>query len=167
MSVSTPLLYDAIRDSGCIVLPSQRTLRDYSNAIRADAEVDQQLLQATKLSTSPSYHALQLLLMDEMHIRKELVYNKHNGKLVGFVNLGDTNNHLARFEQLLSEDDDATDKTPLAKSMLVFMVKGIFTALKFPYAAFSCSCLVGEQLFSLCVFRLEQMGFKVQCTIKY
>ena len=105
--------------------------------------------------------------MDEMHIREELVYNKHNGKLVGFVNLGDTNDHLGRFEQLLSEDDDAT---PLAKSMLVFMVKGIFTALKFPYAAFPCSCLVGEQLFSLfweCVFRLERMGFKVQCTIKY
>ena len=126
----------AYDDSGCIVLPSQRTLRD---SIRADAgfssEVDQQLLQATKLSTSPSYHALQLLLMDEMHIQEELVYNKHNGKLVGFVNLGDTNNHLARFEQLLSEDDDATYKTPLAKSMLVFMVKGIFTALKFPYAA--------------------------------
>ena len=150
------------------MLPSQRTLCDYSNAIKADAgfssEVDQQLLQATKLRTSPSYHALLLILMDEMHIREELVYNKHTGKLVGYANLGDINNHLSRFERLLSEDDDATDEIPLAKSMLVFMVRGIFSALKFPYAQFPCSSLVGEQLFSPfweCVFRLERMGFKV------
>ncbi len=41
--------YDTIRESA---LPSQRTLRDYSNAVKADAgfssEVDQQLLQASK-----------------------------------------------------------------------------------------------------------------------
>ena len=26
--------------------------------------------------------------MDKMHIKEDLVYNKHTGKLVGFVNLG-------------------------------------------------------------------------------
>ena len=160
--------YEAIRESGCIVLPSQRTLRDYSNAVKADAgfssAVDEQLIQAAKLRTSPSYHALLIILMDEMHIREELVYSKHTGKLVGYVNLGDINNHLSRFERLLSEDDDTTTGPCLAKTMMVFMVKGIFTSLKFPYALFPCSSLVGEQLFSPfweCVFRLERMGFKV------
>ncbi len=42
--------YEALRDSGCIMLPSQRTLRDYSNAVKADAgfsvEVDEQVLLA-------------------------------------------------------------------------------------------------------------------------
>ena len=84
--------YDAIQQSGCIVLPSQRTLWDYSNAVKAEAgfsvKVDQQLLEAAKLNSSPSYHVYILILMDEMHIREELVYNKHSGKLVGFVNLG-------------------------------------------------------------------------------
>ncbi len=92
--------YETLRDSGCLVLPSQRTLRDYSNAVKAEAgfssDVDWQLLQAAKLSMSKSYHALVILLLDEMHIREELVYDKHSGKLVGFVDLGDMNNHLAR-----------------------------------------------------------------------
>ncbi len=169
--------YEVIRESGCIALPSQRTLRDYSNAVKAGAgfssELDEQLLQASKLMTSASYHALVFILLDEMHIREELVFDKHTGKLIGFVDLGSVNNHLSQFEQLLSTEDDCgndgkSDDTdneiPLAKSMMVFMVRGIFTTLRFPYALFPCCSLVGEQLFSPfweCVFRLERIGFKV------
>lgn len=167
--------YDVIRDSGCITLPSQRTLRDYSNAVSAgagfSAEVDEQVLQASKLSTSsPSYHSLVFLLMDEMHIREELVFNKHTGKLIGFTDLGAINNHLSRFEELLTaEDDNDIDDSgpPLAKSMMVFMVRGIFSTLRFPYASFPCCSLTGEQLFSPfweSVFRLERLGFKVCCS---
>ena len=54
--------YETIRDSGCIALPSQRTLRDHSNAVKAVSgysfEVDNQLLQAANLNNSPSYHRL-------------------------------------------------------------------------------------------------------------
>lgn len=91
------------------------------------------------------------------------------GKLVGFVNLGDINNHLTRFEESL-EFDDSNDNpvtaTPprLANSIMVFMVRGIFTSLAFPYAMFPCNSLHGEQLFSLfweCIFRLERIDFKV------
>ena len=81
--------YDAIRDSGCIVLPSQRTLCDYSNAIRADAgfssEVDQQLLQATKLSTSPSYHALQLGYASIILSIIESKSIKHNASIIEVI----------------------------------------------------------------------------------
>ena len=46
--------YETLRESGCISLPSQRTLRDYSNAVKARAgfsmEMDQQLLQAAELT---------------------------------------------------------------------------------------------------------------------
>lgn len=168
--------YDAVRESGCIALPSQRTLRDYSNSTKAGAgfsqEVDQQLLEAATLHISPSYHRLTVLLLDEMHVREELVYNKHSGKLVGFVNLGDINNHLSRFEEFLASDENegltctaSTQYVPnLANSIMVFMVRGIFTKLSFPFAMFPCLGLVGEQLFTLfweCVFRLERLGFKV------
>lgn len=165
-------VHDAIRDSGCVALPSQRTLRDYSNAVKADVgfspEVDEQLLRAANLQEFPSYHGLSVLLLDEVHVREELVYKKHSGKLVDFVNLGDVNNHLARFEELLEADDDneiiPSTTTPLANSIMVFMVRGLFPSLKFPYAMFPCSGLCGEQLFLLfwdCVFRLERIGFKV------
>lgn len=81
--------YETLRDSGLIVVPSQRTLRDYSNAVSAEpgfsAEVDHQFLLASKISTSPKYHSLVCILIDEMHIKEDLVYNKYTGKLVGFM----------------------------------------------------------------------------------
>ncbi|XP_019855057.1 PREDICTED: uncharacterized protein LOC109583952 [Amphimedon queenslandica] len=160
--------YETIRDSGCIALPSQRTLRDYSNAVKAEAgfssQVDNQLLLASKLMTSAKYHNLIVVLIDEMHIREDLVYNKHTGNLVGFTDIGDINNHLMRFKKSL---DSENTPPPLAKSMVSFMVKGLFTSLKFPYAQFPCVSLVGEQLFPLfweAVFRLERIGFKVIAT---
>lgn len=78
--------YETLTDSGCIALPSQRTLRDYSNAIKAGSgfspEVDKQLLQAANLRNSPSYHALVGIPIDEMHIREDLVYDKHTSKYI-------------------------------------------------------------------------------------
>ncbi len=44
----------------------------------------------------------------------------------------------------MTDDDDVPDHTtPLAKSMMVFMVRGIFSSLKFPYAQFPCSNMSG------------------------
>ena len=56
-------------------------------------------------STSPDHHKLIVVLIDEMHIKEELVYNKHNGRLIGFVDLGNINNHLARFEDALCDHE--------------------------------------------------------------
>ena len=157
--------YETLRQSGCISLPSQRTLRDYSNAVKASTgfslEVDNQLMEAANLRSSPDFHRLVNILIDEIHIKEDLVYNKHDGRLTGFVDLGDLNNHLTRFEESLSNDSSSP---VLAKSMLVFMVRGLFTKLQFAYAQFPCSSLVGEQLFTLfwkTVFHLERLGFKV------
>ena len=157
--------YDTIRESGCIALPSQRTLRDYSHAVKIGAgfssEVDNQLLQAAKLLSSPKYHAIFAILIDEMTIKEDLVYDKHSGRLVGFVNLGEINNHLLQFEQSLNDEEA---EPVLAKSMIAFMVKGLFTNLRFPYAQFPCTGITGKQIFSpfwQAVFHLERIGFKV------
>ena len=48
--------------------------------------------------------------------------------------------------------------------MLVFMVKGLFSRLDFPYAQFPCTAVSGDQLFKPfweAVCRLERCGFKV------
>uniref|UniRef100_A0A1X7UPC8 Uncharacterized protein n=1 Tax=Amphimedon queenslandica TaxID=400682 RepID=A0A1X7UPC8_AMPQE len=48
--------------------------------------------------------------------------------------------------------------------MLVFMVKGLFNSLHFPYAQFPCTALAGDQFFDPfweAVARLEFCGFKV------
>lgn len=110
--------YELLRKSGCIHLPSQRTLRDYtyyiSTQIGFSAEVDQQLVDAADLSVERNTYVA--LVMDEVHVREDLVYDKYTGKLVGFVNLGDMNNHLLAFESALAGNSSTC---PLAKSMLV------------------------------------------------
>ena len=121
-------------------------------------------MDAARLKSSPS-HSLVGILIDEMYIKEDLVYNKHDGRLVGFANLGDINNHLTRFEQQL----ESNNSTPaLAKTIVAFMVKGLFSSLRFCYAQFPCCTLVGEQLFTLfweTVFRLERLDFKVMLHI--
>ena len=99
--------------------------------------------------------------MDEVHIKDDLIYDKHEGTLVGFANLGDTNNHLLQFEASLSGD---SAPRPLANSMLVLMVRGLFAKLNFPYAQFSCSKLSGDLLVDPvweAISRLERQGIRV------
>lgn len=73
--------YEVIRDSGVICLPSQRTLRDYSNCVEAKAgfsrDVDDQLMKAANMGSCPKWHKLVILLLDEMYMKEDLVYDKH------------------------------------------------------------------------------------------
>ena len=98
-----------------------------------------------------------ILIIDEVHIKEDLVYDKHEGCLIGFVNLGTINNQLLEFEAALSTDKEYRS---LAKTMLVFMVKRI----NYPYAQFACANLSANLLFDPvweAISRLERLGFKV------
>ena len=52
------------------------------------------LVQAAKIKSCAEREKCVVLLLDEMHIREDLVYDKHTGELIGFTNLGDIANHL-------------------------------------------------------------------------
>eukprot|EP00731_Ephydatia_muelleri_P013194 Em0007g504a len=82
--------YEALRNSRCIVLPSQRTLRDYTHffkeLVEFSVEVDRMLMEAVHVETCPEREKLVVLLMDEMYIREDIVYEKHSGKMIGFSN---------------------------------------------------------------------------------
>ena len=162
--------YETLRESGCIHLPSQRTLRDYTHCVQSgagfSAGVDRQLLQAANLSSCPEWHKLVVLLLDEMHIREDLVYDKHTGRMIAFTNLGDINNHLLAFER--SVEENRTEGNVLAKTMMAFMVRGLFTPLRYAYAQFPCAKVTGDLLvepFWKAVYRLERMGFKVSSVV--
>ena len=102
------------------------------------------------------------LLLDEMHIREDLVYDKSTGQMIGFTNLGDINNHLLALEQSVVENK--TEGNVLVKSMMAFMVRGLFTPLRFAYTQFLCAKVTGDLLvepFWKAVYHLERMGFKV------
>ena len=62
------------------------------------------------------------------------------GGLTGFVDIGDINIHLSQYETQVCNDDI---RDSLASSMLVLMIRGLFTNLKFPYAQFPCTELSG------------------------
>ena len=158
--------YDTIRESGFIALPSQRTLRDYTyfvdSSVGFSSGVDNQLLAAAKVDTLEEYQKCVVCIMDEMHVKEDLVFSKHSGSLIGFTNLGEVNDLLMRYERSLDSDQDTSP--PLAKSMLVFFVRGLFTNFQFPYAQFACKSISGDLMFNPfweVVYRLERLGLKV------
>ena len=76
------------------------------------SDVNLQLIEAAKLTTCSEYEKCVVVLMDEMHIRVSLVYDKvsgtlynskalcitiHVGALVGFANLGEIDTKAERY----------------------------------------------------------------------
>ena len=95
-----------------------------------------------------------------MHIKQDLVFDKHTGRLIGYTNLGDINSHLIDFEQSITSP--AVPK--FAKTMLVFMVRGLFNKLQFAYVQFPAADLSGDLLYDPfweAVARIERCGLKV------
>ena len=162
--------YELLRKSGCIELPSQRTLRDYThhckNTVGFSTELDKQLMDDAHFQSLCNREKLVCLIGDEMHIREDLVYDKHSGDLMGFINLGDMNEDLKELENQLEASDAISP--PLASTVFVFMIRGLFTSLKFPYATFPAN-VSADQLLPLyieAIFRLERCDFNVMgCTL--
>ena len=82
--------YDFLRETGCVALPSKRTLRDYTYYISAGIgfsdDVDKQLMSVADLREERNRNVL--VVLDEVHIKEGLVYDKHQGSLIGFSNFG-------------------------------------------------------------------------------
>jgi hypothetical protein len=153
--------YEALRSTGVLTLPSQRTLRDYTHftpsKVGFSAEVDQLLLSEAKVHELEEFQKHVIILIDEMHIRDDLVYNKHTGELVGFVNLDTVNNHLMH----LGKYDE---KASLATYVFVLMVRGLFINLEFPYASFPTKGVTADAMFPIiweAIMRLELCELKV------
>lgn len=89
--------------------------------------------------------------------------------LLLIILLGDVNDHLLAFEKSIS-DEPPSDVEEIAKTMMVFMVRGLFTRLRFPYAQFPCRSVTGELLYDpfwKAVLRLERMELKVLQLLSY
>ena len=159
--------YNALRSSGVIKLPSERTLRDYTNSTTGlSVSVDQQLLSEANIESCDQNRYV-CLIFDECKIKEDLVYNKHSGELIGFTDITDINNHLKSVEQSYSGSMPMS-RHELATHMLLFMVRGLFSSLKFPYSQFPTNNLTGDIIFSIfwrVVERLELLGFNVLATV--
>ena len=100
--------YDALRLSGCLTLPTERTLRDYTHhfkdTVGFNAKLDEQLFRESDVANLEDWQKYIVLMFDEMKVKEDLVYDMRTGELIGFVNFGDINDHLQHFEQTLSSD---------------------------------------------------------------
>ena len=162
--------YKVLRNSKCLQLPSQRTLRDYSHCNMSGAgfstATDEQMREYVNPGETLSHKSLVGLLFNEMHIKEGLVFNKNTGNLLGFVELGDVDDVFIKYSN--SESGSELSSVPLAKSVLFIMVRGLTSDLTFAYAQFPVESLKGSQMFPLfweAVHRLECVGFHVlSCT---
>ena len=111
--------YHALRSTGFIKLPSERTLLDYThyftNKVGFQDEVNQQLVEEVRQLSLPDTRKFVALLIDEMKVKEGLVYNKHTGEIVGFTSLGDINDTLLQIEQ-------EGEQPQVAKQLLTLMV---------------------------------------------
>ena len=132
--VSIPALsssgaYSTLSKSSVIALPSERTLRDYrhfaSSTPGFSRDVDLQLLDLVKVQEPANLANYVSVIIDEMYIKEGLVFDKHTGSLTGFTDLGDVCNLLAEYEQQQSGGGSTTFHHPVAKCMIVFMVRGL------------------------------------------
>ena len=71
-------------------------------------------------------------------------YNNHTGELVGFIDLDIVGNDLLNIKEALKKEDKS-----LAKYVLVIMVRGLGSRLKFPLAHFATCGITSDQLFPL------------------
>jgi hypothetical protein len=103
------------------------------------------------------------VIFDEMKVKQDLVYDKHSGQIVGFVSLGSVNDELSKLE---NNCINGVEHPPIAKQLLVFMVRGLFSHLTFPYMHFGTRGITGATLFPIVwevVGQLESIGLKVMC----
>ena len=74
-----------------------------------------------------------MLIIDEMKIHEDLVFDKHGRNLLGFINLGSINEQLQELEK---ETLTTKPHENIATHMLTVMVRGVFIKLEFPFASF-------------------------------
>ena len=141
MCLVAPSAYRELRDSGALILPSERVLRDYKNYFKPKAGINKENVESLREKTT-SFSNVQryvVLVMDEMKIQSNLVFDKFSGNLIGFVDLGDP---MTNFANLAEEDH-------VASHALAFLVRGFWTDLKHVIAYFFTGNATSFQLMPL------------------
>ena len=112
-------------------------MRDYTHLVHAGVgflpDVDAQLVKEANISEEKDRSVI--LIWNEMKIKENLVFDKHTCELVGFTDVGDINNELNKVEQQCQSV--GLTHCNVATHMLLFMIRGMFTNLEFPYAHFA------------------------------
>ncbi len=136
----SPAAYRELRDSGALVLPSERVLRDYKNYFKPKPGINMENIECVreKVRSFSEVQRYVVLVMDEMKIQSSLVFDKYSGDLIGFIDLGDPMVNFAFVEE-----------ETLATHALAFLVRGLCTDLKHVISYYLTGDLTSFQLMPL------------------
>ena len=161
LAAKSPTTYDEVRfdekkQTGFVILPSRRRLRDYKNYIRPKQGFNKDIIieLRDKVKDFSDSERFVIILFDEMKIQQNLVWDKHSGELIGFVDLGDIELNYSTLEKV----------DQVATHVLVFLVRSIVNPFKFSMANFSTTCATSFQIFPL--FWKAVSICELQCMLK-
>lgn len=131
----SPAAYEYVRKKFGNHLPSQRTLRNWYQNVNGEPGISTEALETLKLhvqtakkSNKPTYVAL---MLDGMHIRKQIIWNAIKKNYIGYVDYGLTS--------------DTGDNQVEATSALVFLISGINARFKIPVAYYFTNTMTAEE----------------------
>ena len=146
LAAKSPSAYEELRyneknNTGVLILPSRRRLRDYKNYIRPERGFNPLIIKelVEKVKDFSDIEKYMILLMDEMKIQENLVWDKYTGELIGFVDLGDVDVNFNTLQK----------PSKLASHVLVFLIRSIINPFKFSLANFATTSATSTQLFLL------------------
>ena len=150
------LRYDSKTGSGILALPSLRTLRDYRNYIHPRQGFNPDVINdlSQRINGFSPAERFVTILFDEMKVQEDLVWDKHTGELIGFVDLGDSDTNYATLHNVQR----------LATHVLVFLIKSVVNPLSFSFATFPTTGATSYQIFPIfwkAVNILENINLKV------
>ena len=130
-----------------LVLSSSPLREDYSNYFKSrigfQEEVNEQLYKEANVTALSANRKFCGIIIDEMKVKENLVYDKLTGEVVGFISLGDIN------DELLSLERECTTEQyhpPIAKYLLGLIVRGLnhVSRKKDLHLLFNCNENVGK-----------------------
>ncbi|XP_078339128.1 uncharacterized protein LOC111100775 [Crassostrea virginica] len=89
-----------------------------------------------------------LNLERDQNIQLVIIEYHNTGELVGYVDLGSVGNQLCELERVLKRKTRCSSDG-VAKFVLVLMVRGVTSDLKFPFAAFSTAGVTADFLYPI------------------
>ena len=169
---SSPAAYKQLNNKNLsfIKLPHVNTLKKYINFTSPQSGFDPAIISLlcddSGIDDLPSFKKNVVISFDEMKIKSDLIYRKSTGELVGFTQMGDINEEFASFERTCESTDVSSRQ--FAAYVLVFMVRGIFSKLAYPFGYFASMGFTADQLYP-CVMEatrvLQSIGFMVRALV--
>nr|XP_047125903.1 uncharacterized protein LOC101241084 isoform X2 [Hydra vulgaris] len=169
--LKSPETYKHLTKSEFMYLPCKNTLLKYINftdpGCGFNADVISRLILNADIKNLKEHEKNVSLVFDEMKIKSGLVFSKTTGKIVGLTEMGSLNDALDEFKNKI-EGNKSINSPTLAKYVIVFMVRGIFSSLCYPFGHFASCGFNSDQIFN-CAWEatriLECIGFKVRSMV--